>query len=181
MEIKKCLLCSNEFNSKLSPGVEKKYCSKQCRMKAANNRRFETIKGNLITEIKGNLKHENENEIKQTISENSNFMARNRFDIEPRTDNSSSYSFRLLELNFEAKNKIVELELKNYYLEKEIKDLEIEYDKLETETNNEDEEKNPFENILGGVMDEFKKDPINAVNFATGIIGNLLNPKTKVN
>ena len=44
METKKCLQCGNEFESKVAPGVEQKYCSKQCRMKAGNNRRFETIK-----------------------------------------------------------------------------------------------------------------------------------------
>lgn len=181
MEVKKCSLCGNEFNSKMSPGVMQKYCSKQCRMKAGNNRRFETIKSNLINEIKGNSKHENENEIKRITSEGSNVMGGNRFDIEPRTDIGSSYSFRLLELNFEAKTKIVELELKNFYLEKEIQELKTEYHNLEMESEDIGEEKGAYEDILGGVMDEFKKDPITTLNFASGIIGNLFGQKTKVN
>jgi hypothetical protein len=31
--------------------------------------------------------------------------------------------------------------------------------------------------MLGGVMEQFKADPVNTINFATELIGNLFKPK----
>jgi hypothetical protein len=69
--------------------------------------------------------------------------------------------------------------LKCESLEKELATLRIELSNLETELDeiDQDDESSGYSGMLGGVMEQFKQDPVNTINFATELIGNLFKPK----
>jgi predicted nucleic acid-binding Zn-ribbon protein len=82
-----------------------------------------------------------------------------------------------MELNFEARNKISELDLKNLYLTKEIEELKQEIINLELELQEAETPGEENEGMLGGIMKQFKEDPVNTISFASELINNLLKPK----
>ena len=107
---KLCTQCETLFTPKENTrGSEQIYCSPKCRNAAAQTRMINKIKENAIQETRQPI-----------IAENNNVLSGNRNNIEQRTDNFSPDIIRLMELNFETRNKISELELKNLYLTKEI-------------------------------------------------------------
>jgi len=82
-----------------------------------------------------------------------------------------------MEKNYEARNKISELELKNLYLTKEIEELKQEIINLELELEEDQSPGEENEGMLGGIMKQFKEDPVTTVSFATELINNLFKPK----
>jgi hypothetical protein len=82
-----------------------------------------------------------------------------------------------MEKNYEARNKISELELKNLYLTKEIEELKQEIINLELELEEGETPGEENEGIVGGIMKQFKEDPVNTISFASELINNLLKPK----
>ncbi|NBR15539.1 MAG: hypothetical protein EBU01_13335, partial [Crocinitomicaceae bacterium] len=80
---------------------------------------------------------------------------------------------------YEAKTETIFYKLKCENLEKELNDLKVEFHNLEQEFDNidEGEEESGYSGMLGGVMEQFKQDPVNTINFATELIGNLFKPK----
>jgi hypothetical protein len=80
---------------------------------------------------------------------------------------------------YEAKTETIFYKLKCENLEKELGDLRIELTNLETELDeiSQDEEGSEYGGMLGSVMQQFKQDPVNTINFATELIGNLFKPK----
>jgi hypothetical protein len=80
---------------------------------------------------------------------------------------------------YEAKNETIYYKLKCESLEKENSQLRIEVSNLEMELSeiDEGEEEGSYSGMLGGVMEQFKQDPVNTINFATELIGNLFKPK----
>jgi hypothetical protein len=80
---------------------------------------------------------------------------------------------------YEAKNETIFYKLKCENLEKELNELKIEFHNLEQELESidEGEEESGYSGMLGGVMEQFKQDPVNTINFATELIGNLFKPK----
>jgi hypothetical protein len=67
------------------------------------------------------------------------------------------------------------LELKNQYLEKRVLELEREIFDLNSELDSLDQDEET--GIIGNIMEQFKKDPVNSVKFATSIIENLTKSK----
>jgi hypothetical protein len=67
--------------------------------------------------------------------------------------------------------------LKCEQLEKELSELKVELYNLEQEFENEGEEESDYGGVLGSVMQQYKEDPINTINFASELIGNLFKPK----
>jgi predicted RNase H-like nuclease (RuvC/YqgF family) len=126
----------------------------------------------MINKIKENAIQETRQPI---IAENNNVLSGNRNNIEQRTDNFSPDIIRLMESNFETRNKINELELKNLYLTKEIEELKQEIINLELEL--EEEQQPEEEGMIGGIMKQFKQDPVNTISFASELINNLIKPK----
>lgn len=167
---KLCTQCEILFTPKENTrGSEQIYCSPKCRNSAAQIRMINKIKENAIKET---TKNENQQSI---ISENNNVLSGNRFDTQQRADNFSPDIIRLMESNFETRNKINELELKNLYLTKEIEELKQEIINLELEL--EEEQQPEEEGMIGGIMKQFKQDPVNTISFASELINNLLKPK----
>jgi hypothetical protein len=162
---KLCTQCELLFTPKENTrGSEQIYCSPKCRNAAAQTRMINKIKENAIQETRQPI-----------IAENNNVLSGNRNNIEQRTDNFSPDIIRLMESNFETRNKINELELKNLYLTKEIEELKQEIINLELEL--EEEQQPEEEGMIGGIMKQFKTDPVNTISFATELINNLIKPK----
>ena len=161
-----CTQCELLFTPKENiRGSEQIYCSPKCRNAAAQTRMINKIKENAIQETRQPF----------NVAENNNVLSGNRNNIEQRTDNFSPDIIRLMELNFETRNKISELELKNLYLTKEIEELKHEIINLELEL--EEEQQLEDEGMIGGIMKQFKQDPVNTISFASELINNLLKPK----
>jgi len=162
---KLCTQCETLFTPKENTrGSEQIYCSPKCRNAAAQTRMINKIKENAIQETRQPI-----------IAENNNVLSGNRNNTEQRTDNFSPDIIRLMESNFETRNKINELELKNLYLTKEIEELKQEIINLELEL--EEEQQPEEEGMIGGIMKQFKQDPVNTISFASELINNLLKPK----
>jgi len=163
---KLCTQCETLFTPKENTrGSEQIYCSPKCRSNAAHQRMINKIKENAIQETRQPF----------NVAENNNVLSGNRNNTEQRTDNFSPDIIRLMESNFEARNKISELDLKNLYLTKEIEELKQEIINLELEL--EEEQQPEEEGMIGGIMKQFKTDPVNTISFATELINNLLKPK----
>ena len=174
--MKKCDNCSIEFEPKhKTRGSEQKYCSIKCRQISAQAR--------MINRIKENVKQENEKE-NETISDNrgnQQSMDRGQQREYTRTTNgvgivTDNHLATIKEL-YEAKTETIFYKLKLEQVEKELNELKIEFHNLEQELD-EGEEESGYSAMLGGVMEQFKQDPINTMNFATELIGNLFKPKT---
>jgi len=179
--MKKCDNCSIEFEPKHhTRGSEQKYCSIKCRQASAQMRMINKIKEN----AKQESKQENQNE---TISTNRGYQQSmdRGYEREYAPTSSgvgiipNSHLATIKEL-YEAKNETIFYQLKCENLEKEINELKIELHNLEQELESidEGEEESGYSGMLGGVMEQFKQDPVNTINFATELIGNLFKPKT---
>ena len=165
---KLCTHCETLFTPKENHrGSEQVYCSIKCRTSAAQQRMINKIKENAIQE---NRQH-------NVVAENNNNLQGNRTYIEQRADNFSPDIIRLMELNFETRNKISELELKNLYLTKEIEELKQEIINLELELQEAETPGEENEGMIGGIMKQFKEDPVTTISFASELINNLLKPK----
>ena len=164
---KLCTQCETLFTPKEnSRGSEQIYCSPKCRSNAAQQRMINKIKENAIKETRQPI-----------VAENNNNISGNRIDTQQRADNFSPDIIRLMELNFEARNKISELDLKNLYLTKEIEELKQEIINLELELQEAESPGEENEGMLGGIMKQFKEDPVTTISFASELINNLLKPK----
>ena len=139
----------------------------------------------MINKIKENVKQENEKE-NETISDNRGYqqsMDRGYERNMPRASNgignvTDNHLATIKEL-YEAKTETIFYKLKCENLEKELNELKVEFHNLEQEFDNidEGEEESGYSGMLGGVMEQFKQDPVNTINFATELIGNLFKPK----
>jgi hypothetical protein len=176
--MKKCENCSNEFEPKhQTRGSEQKYCSIKCRQASAQMRMINKIKEN----AKQESKQENENETISDNRGNQQSMDRGQQREYTRTTNgvgivTDNHLATIKEL-YEAKTETIFYKLKLEQVEKELNELKIEFHNLEQELD-EGEEESGYSAMLGGVMEQFKQDPINTMNFATELIGNLFKPKT---
>ena len=173
-----CQQCKQSFTQKENiRGSEQKYCSVKCRQMSAQTR--------MINRIKENVKQENEKE-NETISDNrgnQQSMDRGQQREYTRTTNgvgivTDNHLATIKEL-YEAKTETIFYKLKLEQVEKELNELKIEFHNLEQEFESidEGEEESGYSAMLGGVMEQFKQDPVNTMNFATELIGTLFKPK----
>lgn len=166
---KLCTQCETLFTPKEnSRGSEQIYCSPKCRSNAAQQRMINKIKENAIQETRETL---------SGITTNHDISRGETYNIEPNRNNRDSTYFDVMEKNYEARNKINELELKNLYLTKEIEGLKQEIINLELELEEADSPGEENEGIVGGIMKQFKEDPVTTISFASELINNLIKPK----
>jgi hypothetical protein len=164
---KLCTQCETLFTPKEnSRGSEQIYCSHKCRNNAAQQRMINKIKENAIQETRTSL---------SGVTTSHDIIRGQNYIVEPNRDIRDSTYIDIMEKNYEARNKISELELKNLYLTKEIEELKQEIINLELEL--QEEEQPEEEGIIGGIMKQFKEDPVTTVSFASELINNLLKPK----
>jgi hypothetical protein len=176
--MKECNNCKAQFEPKhQTRGSEQKYCSIKCRQISAQNR--------MISKIKENAKQENKQE-NETISDNRGYQQsmdrgheRNMPPASNGIGNVTDNHLATIKELYEAKTETIFYKLKCENLEKELNELKVEFHNLEQEFDNidEGEEESGYSGMLGGVMEQFKQDPVNTINFATELIGNLFKPK----
>lgn len=172
-----CQQCKQSFTQKANVrGSEQKYCSIKCRQTSAQLR--------MINKIKENVKNENENEIKVISANRGNQQSMDRGyggEFTRASDGVGIFTdshLAIIKELYEAKTETIFYKLKCENLEKELNELKIEYHNLEQELDeDEGQEKSGYESMLGGVMEQFKQDPVNTINFATELIGTLFKPK----
>ncbi len=183
METKKCLQCGNEFEYKVTPGLEQKYCSRACRMKAGNLRRLETIKTNIVNEIKGSTILQPER-----ITESYNSLQGTSTRIADGIRNVTDNHLATIKELYEAKNETVFYKLKCESLEKENIELKTELLEYENDDSEENEENNNgwlsgVEKTLPTLVRSYREDPEATMGFVGSSVNMLFNSffKPKVN
>ena len=169
--MKNCIVCSNEFEQKTKKGVEQKYCSQLCRMKAYNER-------------KENKANEELNELRQQAQSNNSINAAKI--VSPQSiDNANSLQFgnvwnSLLEGNY-YKLKVESLEQRIKEKDQTINELKEEIMILENQIGSLENEMDEATGEQGGIMgavNTFMKNEI-LVNAAAEKIVSFLMPKPK--
>jgi hypothetical protein len=169
--MKNCIVCSNEFEQKTKKGVEQKYCSQLCRMKAYNER-------------KENKANEELNELRQQAQSNNSINATKI--VSPQSiDNANGLQFgnvwnSLLEGNY-YKLKVESLEERIKEKDQTIDELKKEIMILENQIESLEDEMNEVPGEQGGIMgavNTFMKNEI-LVNAAAEKIVSFLMPKPK--
>ena len=170
--MKNCKNCGAEFEPKhATRGAEQIYCTKKCNQISAKKRREEKI----INDLK--IKMSNENLQQQPAQDNGaneirNMAQRTMGDFSANRWNHPNDAMATIEKLYETKNENQFLKFKLETLEKENLQLEAEIDRLETELElSEVEEDGGF---LGGMVDQFKKDPTATINFAKSMFNDYL-------
>jgi len=166
---KLCTHCETLYTPKQNNrGSEQVYCSIKCRTSAAQQRMINKIKENAIQETKTSL---------SGVTTNHDITRGQNYIVEPDRNVRDSTYIDIMEKNYEARNKISELELKNLYLTKEIDELKQEIINLELELEEAETPGEENEGMIGGIMKQFKEDPVTTISFASELINNLLKPK----
>jgi uncharacterized Zn ribbon protein len=169
--MKNCKNCGAEFEPKhATRGAEQIYCTKKCNQISAKKRREEKI----INDLK--IKMSNEN-LQQSTQDNGadeirNMAQRTMGDFSANRWNHSNDAMATIEKLYETKNENQFLKFKLETLEKENLQLEAEIDRLETELELSEVEEEG--GILSGIVDQFKKDPTNTINFAKSFLNDYL-------
>ena len=186
MENKTCLQCSKEFEAKVTPGLEQKYCSRQCRMKAGNNRRFETIKTNVLNEIKGTTISQQGLQYGERVAESYNSLqGRDSRAYDGGRDYTDTHLAIIKEL-YEAKTETNFYKLKVEQLQKEVNDLNKIVYEYENEEGEENEENNNgwlgnVEKALPTLVKSYREDPEATMGFigssANMIFSSIFKPK----
>lgn len=188
-----CVECNNEFTPIHNRGAEHKYCSNKCRNRASVKRRELRLKSTLLSPLNNinNINNiENEKRINGTSDDFGQIkesysrqgiqeIASTGYGILSDRINTNNNNIGLLEKLYESRNETFFYKLKCEQLEKDINELRVECAKLESELDELDSEGDDgqYSGMLGAVMEQFKQDPLNSVNFATEVISNLFKPK----
>lgn len=189
--MKICKNCNKEFSPlHETRGQEQVYCSIKCRQTSAHLRSINRIKQSVIQEnekgISGshgvNNSPQGIKEIKEpdreiNLTQEFPEISTRRNSVMSNILYPDSNTIELLRECYEAKNETIFYKLKCEQLEKELSELKIELYNLEQEFENEGEEESDYGGVLGSVMQQYKEDPINTINFASELIGNLFKPK----
>ena len=175
-DMKKCKECGDEFQPHQTRGHEQIYCYQKCRNRASVKRREIKLQTNLSS-----LNFEYEKEKLQSLSDNKgtpeNMATRFGREI-PRADDrigiiSDSHLETIKDL-YQAKTETNFYKIKCESLEKENSELRNELEEIEEEA-----EKNSNNGMLNGMIEQFKQDPVNTINFASEVIGKLFNKNKK--
>jgi len=185
-----CVECNQEFTPVNNRGAEHKYCSNKCRNKASVKRREMRLKSTFLSPLNNINNIQNEKTIIGTSDDFAQIKeSSSRQEFQGTTgrgysllsdrSNTSIDNIGLLEKLYESRNETFFYKLKCEQLEKDINELKVEYAKLESEFDELDSEGDDgqYSGMLGAVMEQFKQDPLNSVNFATEVISNLFKPK----
>ena len=175
METKKCLQCGNEFEAKVTPGLEQKYCSRSCRMKAGNLRRLETIKTNIVNEIKGSSVLQPER-----VAESYNSLQGTNTRVADGFRNITDNHLATIKELYEAKNETIFYKLKVEQLQKENNELNSRLVECENDEGEENEENNGgwlsgVEKTLPTLVKSYREDPEATMGFVGSSVNMLFN------
>lgn len=165
---KNCKNCNLEFTPKhATRGSEQLYCSKKCGQIIQKKRRDEKI----IYELKTKMENENVQQQKQpgqqpgATNEIRNLGQRTMDGVSSDRWNNPYDVMANLEKLYDTKNENQFLKFKIETLEKENTELKTEIFELENELEFSELEENEG-GFLGGIVEQFKKDPTTTINFA---------------
>jgi hypothetical protein len=174
-KMKICKNCESEFTPiHATRGSEQLYCSRKCAQQMAKKRREEKMYQQAKSEVKNEVK---KNEISEANENNRNDkicgMAQQRME-NIVTDRwvSANDPLAMVEKIYEVRNENQFLKFKIENLEKEIAELNSEIYELEAELESEEPDEG---NFMGGIMEQFKKDPITTITFAKTFFNQYLN------
>jgi predicted nucleic acid-binding Zn ribbon protein len=176
---KKCLVCNKEFEVLHGRGSEQKYCSHDCRTIAAQERNkqriiegYENQKTNYnrtsVIQDSGRSIKENSGRTEDRIGSINNEIpiSEREMDREIRTNRtygkgsgSDNYLFELIERNYATQNEGNINKLKLELALKEIEQLKSQVNILESELEELEEEEEPKNAFLSGIVEQFKADP----------------------
>ena len=132
-QTKNCMHCNTQFTTTNKTGVEQKYCSTNCRMKAANERRFDNFKNKILNEAShqqqeniytkpiGNINH---NDTMQNSNSNYELF---------RELEKSKHEYQLQKVKHEYELAFREMHDKTMLLSKKLDELEEDQDEPEQE------------------------------------------------
>lgn len=169
---KQCKQCGIEFAPLHEKrGHEQLYCSKKCGQISARLRREERLKNAV-----------NEKQIIQqqpTTNQSFNMAQQPMAGIVTNGGSNTLNDISYLEKLYEAKNENNYLKLKCENFEEKIKALQFEINELNNEIDamETSEELGEQQGFLGGVVAQFKSDPINTINFAKSLMSEMFNSK----
>lgn len=181
--MKNCKHCGQEFTPTTNKGHEQLYCTKTCSRHAAIKRHQERLKqqhekkNNDTTIMEKSMAgyQEFKPEFSESLHRIQESENRDRTNGGPYSDNNrKDYIHEYYEARLECN--LYRIRCENL-LEK-IKALEIENAQLVAELDElEGEDDQDSGGMLGSIMEQFKKDPINSVKFASAIFENISKPK----
>jgi len=176
--MRKCLECGVEFQPAHQRGTPHVYCTSTCRriasVKRAKQKIYEEAKkelsplGGTAQPIQQHPKHAEDLVGTQGRVPSVGYHG-------GITSNNPGKDY--LELYYQTKIDFNRVELENKSLQKQVQELEKEIFELNSEIDELDNEKG--EGMLGSIVEQFKKDPVNSVKFASALFENLTTTKQK--
>jgi hypothetical protein len=137
-QTKNCMHCNTQFTTTNKTGVEQKYCSTNCRMKAANERRFDNFKNKILSENnqtkieEGNHYHIHSKPIGND-SNNDTFQSSNRTEQLFRELERTKHENELQKVRHQYELAFKEMHDKTMQLAKKMDELEEDQDEPEQE------------------------------------------------
>ena len=135
-QTKNCMHCNTQFTTTNKTGVEQKYCSTNCRMKAANERRFDNFKNKILSE---NISTKNEegyhlhSKLIGNINHNDTMQNSNSNYELFRELEKSKHEYQLQKVKHEYELAFREMHDKTMLLSKKMDELEEDQDEPEQE------------------------------------------------
>lgn len=164
--MKNCKNCGAEFTPKHETrGHEQLYCSLKCRSEAYKKR---------INEKSIQSKEE------EPVFYRSN-LPQQSINLSGNGSNSNFDLYSMFKAIKTAEVEALQHQLENKLLQKEIDELKNKNFELQNridEYENEDEDDNSDNDIISGIVNNFKKDPAGTMTFAVQLFNQLIKPKT---
>jgi hypothetical protein len=176
--MKNCKHCGQEFQPTTNKGHEQLYCTKTCSRAAAIKRQQERLKQQYETK---NISTANMEKSMAGHQEQQPQLSESLYRVHG-TENrggtyggaySDNYSQSTLERYYEAKIECNLYRIKCENLEDKVRKLEAEVISLNNELDMLEDTDEGSGGMLGGIMEQFKKDPVNSIKFATAIFDNI--------
>jgi hypothetical protein len=178
MQPKNCKHCGQQFEPTSNRGHEQLYCTKTCSRAAAIKRKIERNENEKIQSSVAGIP-ERRSEEKPEFSEGLHRDERQKIrDTYDRRIDADIIGKSYIEDYYEAKIECNYLKLQCQNLTDKVRELEAENGQLLAELEDlENEPEDSQSGMLGSIMQEFKKDPINSVKFATAVFQEFTKPK----
>jgi hypothetical protein len=177
--MKNCKECNKEFEPVHTRGTEQLYCSKPCQGKAAQKRHQQRLIEKLQNEQQSKTINAPRSFTRPTEETpgSDNTLERGGNNI---TNNGgvvgNTFGQDYLYRYYEAKIDNNGLLLRNEYLQKRVVELESEVDELNSELDEIGEAGN--QGMLGNIIQQFEKDPVNSVKFVKSLFESFKSQKS---
>jgi hypothetical protein len=182
--MKNCKHCNQEFTPSTNKGHEQLYCTKTCSRAASIKRQQERLKQQHETK---NISTANMEKSMAGHQEQQSQFSESLHRIHGTENRGGTYggaypdnySQSTLERYYEAKIECNLYRIKCENLEEKVRKLEAEVISLNNELDMLDSTDEDSGGMLGSIMEQFKKDPINSIKFATAIFDNMAKTPAK--